>query len=51
MSPLFPPFVSPLFPLDQIDFSAGPLGMLDHGAFRNVIKAIGFVMDTECEPV
>jgi len=37
--------------LDQIDFSAGPLGMLDHGAFRNVIKAIGFVMDSECEPV
>ena len=37
--------------LDQIDFSAGPLGALDHVAFRDVIKAIGYVMESDCEPV
>ena len=37
--------------LNQIDLSAGPLGALDETAFRDVIKAIGYVMDSDCEPV
>ncbi len=36
--------------LAQLDFTDGPLGMLDDIAFREVIKAIGYVMDSECEP-
>jgi mRNA-degrading endonuclease toxin of MazEF toxin-antitoxin module len=35
----------------QIDLSSGPLGTLDDMAFRDVIKAIGYVMDSDCEPV
>ncbi len=37
--------------LAQIDFSTGPLGSLDEMAFRDVIKAIGYVMESDCEPV
>lgn len=37
--------------LTQIDASTGPLGVLDELAFRDVIKAIGHVMDSDCEPV
>lgn len=37
--------------LAQIDFSAGPLGVLDDLALRDVIKSIGYVMDSDCEPV
>lgn len=29
----------------------GPVGQLDDLAFRDVIKAIGHVMDSDCEPV
>jgi hypothetical protein len=36
--------------LSQLDLSDGPLGMLDDMAFRDVIKAIGYVMDSDCEP-
>ena len=37
--------------LAQIDVAAGPLGALDEIAFRDVIKAIGYVMGSDCEPV
>jgi len=37
--------------VDQIDLAAGPIGTLDETAFRNVIKAIGYVMDSDCEPM
>jgi mRNA-degrading endonuclease toxin of MazEF toxin-antitoxin module len=37
--------------LAQIDLSSGPVGTLDDVAFRDVIKAIGYVMDSDCEPV
>lgn len=37
--------------LAQVDLSAGPLGLLDEMALRDVIKAIGYVMDSDCEPV
>ena len=36
--------------LAQLDSTDGPLGMLDDIAFREVIKAIGYVMASECEP-
>ena len=36
--------------LEQIDLAAGPRGKLDEAAFREVIRAIGFVMDSTCEP-
>jgi mRNA-degrading endonuclease toxin of MazEF toxin-antitoxin module len=35
--------------LSQLDLSDGPIGMLDDMAFRDVIKAIGYVMDSDCE--
>ena len=36
--------------LTQLDLSDGPVGMLDDMAFRDVIRAIGYVMDSDCEP-
>jgi hypothetical protein len=36
--------------LSQLDLSDGPLGVLDDTAFRDVIRAIGYVMDSDCEP-
>jgi mRNA-degrading endonuclease toxin of MazEF toxin-antitoxin module len=35
----------------QMDRSAGPIGALDERALRDVIKAIGFVIESDCEPV
>jgi mRNA-degrading endonuclease toxin of MazEF toxin-antitoxin module len=35
----------------QIDLTAGPIGVLDETAMRDVIKAIGHVLDSDCEPV
>lgn len=35
----------------QLDTSAGPIGMLDETALREVIKAIGYVIESDCEPV
>lgn len=35
----------------QLDPAAGPLGVLDGSAFRDVIKAIGDVIESDCEPV
>jgi hypothetical protein len=31
--------------------SAGPEGVLDELAMRDLIKAIGYVMESDCEPV
>lgn len=31
--------------------SAGPIGVLDEVALREVIKAIGYVIESDCEPV
>jgi mRNA-degrading endonuclease toxin of MazEF toxin-antitoxin module len=30
---------------------SGPIGKLDDLALRDVIKAVGYVMDSDCEPV
>jgi mRNA-degrading endonuclease toxin of MazEF toxin-antitoxin module len=35
----------------QLDLSAGPLGVLDDMALRDVIKAIGHVIESDCEPI
>ncbi len=35
----------------QLDLAAGPVGRLDDLALRNVIKAIGYVIESDCEPV
>lgn len=29
----------------------GPMGILDDMAMREIIKAIGYVMDSDCEPI
>ena len=34
----------------QVDLAAGPVGVLDEAAIRDVIKAIGYVLDSDCEP-
>jgi mRNA-degrading endonuclease toxin of MazEF toxin-antitoxin module len=34
----------------QLDLASGPVGVLDVIALRDVIKAIGYVMDSDCEP-
>lgn len=35
----------------QLDMGAGPIGVLDESALREVIKAIGYVIESDCEPV
>ncbi len=35
----------------QLDLDAGPIGVLDTRALRDVIKAIGYVIESDCEPV
>lgn len=34
-----------------LDLEAGPLGVLDERALRDVVKAIGYVIQSDCEPV
>jgi mRNA-degrading endonuclease toxin of MazEF toxin-antitoxin module len=34
----------------QLDMASGPIGVLDEMAMRDVIKAIGYVMASDCEP-
>jgi mRNA-degrading endonuclease toxin of MazEF toxin-antitoxin module len=34
----------------QLDLAAGPLGTLDSVALRKVVHAIGFVIQSTCEP-
>jgi mRNA-degrading endonuclease toxin of MazEF toxin-antitoxin module len=36
--------------IDQIDSSSGPVGVLDDATFREVVRAIGFVIGSDCEP-
>jgi mRNA-degrading endonuclease toxin of MazEF toxin-antitoxin module len=36
---------------NQLDLAAGPAGILDDTALRDVIKAIGYVIESDCEPV
>jgi mRNA-degrading endonuclease toxin of MazEF toxin-antitoxin module len=35
----------------QLDLSAGPIGVLDASNLRDVIRAIGYVLEADCEPV
>jgi mRNA-degrading endonuclease toxin of MazEF toxin-antitoxin module len=35
----------------QLDLDDGPRGVLDDVALRDVIKAVGYVMQSDCEPV
>lgn len=35
----------------QLDLSSGPIGVLDEMALREVIKAVGYVIASDCEPV
>ncbi len=35
----------------QLDLDAGPIGVLDDVALREVVKAIGYVIESDCEPV
>lgn len=35
----------------QLDMSGGPIGVLDEMALREVVKAIGYVIESDCEPV
>lgn len=35
----------------QLDLPAGPLGCLDEVTMRDVIRAVGYVMDADCEPL
>jgi mRNA-degrading endonuclease toxin of MazEF toxin-antitoxin module len=34
----------------QLDLNAGPIGVLDDRTLRDVIKAIGYVIESDCEP-
>jgi mRNA-degrading endonuclease toxin of MazEF toxin-antitoxin module len=34
----------------QLAVGSGPLGVLDEMALRDVIKAIGYVIESDCEP-
>jgi mRNA-degrading endonuclease toxin of MazEF toxin-antitoxin module len=36
--------------MSQLDLTAGPVGVLDDLALRDVIKAIGHVIESDCEP-
>ena len=34
----------------QLDLAAGPRGVLEGAALRNVVRAIGYVIQSSCEP-
>ncbi len=36
--------------VDRLELAGGPLAKLDDITFRDVIKAIGYVLDSDCEP-
>jgi mRNA-degrading endonuclease toxin of MazEF toxin-antitoxin module len=42
--------VAPI-PKDVIDLDGGPVATLSADVMRDVIKAIGYVLDSDCEPV
>jgi mRNA-degrading endonuclease toxin of MazEF toxin-antitoxin module len=35
----------------QLDVNAGPIGVLDESSLRDIVKAIGYVLQSDCEPV
>jgi mRNA-degrading endonuclease toxin of MazEF toxin-antitoxin module len=35
----------------QLDLAAGPMGTVDEIAFQKVIKAIGYVIKSDCKPL
>ncbi len=35
----------------QLDLATGPIGTLDAAALQTVIKAIGYVMNSDCKPL
>lgn len=35
----------------QLDLDGGPRGVLDAAAFHKVVRAIGYVIDSNCEPL
>jgi hypothetical protein len=37
-------------PLVNLDMASGPVGKLDDVTMREVVKAVGYVMDSDCEP-
>jgi hypothetical protein len=40
-----------MFPVhkNQLDLGAGPIAKLDELTMREIIKAVGYVMDSDCE--
>jgi mRNA-degrading endonuclease toxin of MazEF toxin-antitoxin module len=39
-----------VFDLANLDLKAGPIGVLDSHARRDLTRAVGYMMDAECEP-
>ena len=37
--------------LNLLDFDSGPLGQLDEDTMQKIVRAIGYVMEADCEPV
>lgn len=35
----------------QLDLASGPIGVLDDISLRDVIKAVGHVLESDCEPL
>jgi mRNA-degrading endonuclease toxin of MazEF toxin-antitoxin module len=35
----------------QIELAAGPIGTLDEATFQKVVKAIGYVIKSDCKPL
>ncbi|WP_197447005.1 hypothetical protein [Tautonia plasticadhaerens] len=40
----------PSIDTDQLDLTTGPIGVLDEVTLRDIIKAIGHVLESDCEP-
>jgi mRNA-degrading endonuclease toxin of MazEF toxin-antitoxin module len=38
-------------PTDQLDLANGPISQLDGVTLRDVVRAIGYVMEADCEPI
>lgn len=38
-------------PISHLDLQTGPIGHMDAVSLRSVIKAIGFVIESDCEPI
>ena len=36
---------------EQLDLTMGPMGTVDEAAMQKIIKAIGYVMQSDCTPV